>query len=167
MPIHNRHRDRATNASKDNLSLWLHRVPSTAFGWRVEQAPIQTGSASVAQTLPTYSIYWPVWPDKNRQMYIKVVQIWFQKKNEWFSNLYRNCLTMWMILANCCHRLWMVTQSAKNRPIWSHCYWPTKCWHKIFLASQDAHIFISNCCLLQFGKPNQLAWSVCKLDRGR
>ena len=23
----------------------------------------------------------------------------------------------------CCHRLWMVVLSAKNRPIWSHCYY--------------------------------------------
>ena len=31
-----------------------------------------------------------VWPDKNRQMSIKVAQIWFHLKNEWFGHLYKN-----------------------------------------------------------------------------
>ena len=63
-----------------------------------------------------------MWPDKNRQTSIKVAQKWFHYKNEWFWNLYKNCLTMWAIWVNkCCHRLWMVAQSAKNCPFWSHC----------------------------------------------
>ena len=35
-----------------------------------------------------------VWPDKNRQMSIKVAQKWFHKKNEWLRHLYKNCLTI-------------------------------------------------------------------------
>ena len=47
-----------------------------------------------------YVIIWPipdrdqqsVWPEKNRQMSIKVSQKWFQKKNDRFWYLYKNCL---------------------------------------------------------------------------
>ena len=42
----------------------------------------------------------PVWPDKNRQMSIKVAQKWYHKKNEWFWHLCKNCLRMWKIWAN-------------------------------------------------------------------
>ena len=38
-----------------------------------------------------------VWPDKIRQMSIKVAQRWIHWKNEWFWHLYKNCLTMWVI----------------------------------------------------------------------
>ena len=41
----------------------------------------------------------PVWPEKNRQMSIKVAQKWFHKKNDRFWNLYKNCLRMWEIWA--------------------------------------------------------------------
>ena len=41
--------------------------------------------------------YETVWPDKNRQMSIKVTQKWFHQENEWFWHLFKNCLTMWAI----------------------------------------------------------------------
>ena len=37
---------------------------------------------------PCYS--WPVWPDKNRQISIKIARKWFHSKNEWFCHLYKN-----------------------------------------------------------------------------
>ena len=42
----------------------------------------------------------PVWPEKNRQMPIKVAQKWFHEKNDRFWHLYQNCLRMWEIWAN-------------------------------------------------------------------
>ena len=63
----------------------------------------------------------PVWPDKNRQMSIKVGPKWFHQKSELFWLLYENWQRMWEIWAKfCCQMLSMVAQMAKNRPIWSH-----------------------------------------------
>ena len=56
--------------------------------------------------LHSYPLIWAVlschavWPEKNRQMSIKVAQNWFHGKYDWFWNLYKNCLRMWKIWAN-------------------------------------------------------------------
>ena len=42
----------------------------------------------------------PVWPNKNRQMSIKVAQKWFHQKNDNFYTFTKNCQRMWEILAN-------------------------------------------------------------------
>ena len=42
----------------------------------------------------------PVWPDKNRQMSVKLAQKWFNYKNDRFWHLYKNCLRTWEIRAN-------------------------------------------------------------------
>ena len=42
----------------------------------------------------------PVWPEKNRQMSIKVAQKWFHEKNDKFWHLYKNCLECGEIWAN-------------------------------------------------------------------
>ena len=42
----------------------------------------------------------PVWPEKNRQMSIKLAQKWFHYKNDRFWHLYKNCQRMWEIWAN-------------------------------------------------------------------
>ena len=55
---------------------------------------IETGKAKRNRAMAS------VWPDKNCQMSIKVAQIWFHKKNEWFWYLYKNYLRMWEIWAN-------------------------------------------------------------------
>ena len=41
-----------------------------------------------------------VWPEKNRQMSIKVAQKWFHYKNDRFWHLSKNCVTMQEIWAN-------------------------------------------------------------------
>ena len=43
---------------------------------------------------------WAVWPDKNRQMSIKVAQNDFTSKSNRFWHLYENCLRMWEIWEN-------------------------------------------------------------------
>ena len=42
----------------------------------------------------------PVWPEKIRQMSIKVAQNDFIRKNDRFWHLYKKCLRMWEIWAN-------------------------------------------------------------------
>ena len=63
-----------------------------------------------------------VWPDKNCQMSIKVAQNDFTRKMNYlytFTKIALECGGFGQI--NCFQRLWMVAQSAINRPIWSHC----------------------------------------------
>ena len=45
------------------------------------------------------TLWLAVWPEKNRQMYIKVAQKLFHSINERFWQLYKNCLRMWEICA--------------------------------------------------------------------
>ena len=41
--------------------------------------------------------FWPVWPEKNRRMSIKVAQKWLCLKYDRFWHLCKNCLRMWEI----------------------------------------------------------------------
>ena len=54
----------------------------------------------VDQKLCIYLAQPPVWPDKNRQMSIKVAQKWFHQKMIDDRHLYKKCLRMWEIWAN-------------------------------------------------------------------
>ena len=52
----------------------------------------------LVSSMPSHCLslkYPPVWPDKNRQMSVKVAQKWFHWKNDRFWHLYKNCLRMW------------------------------------------------------------------------
>ena len=70
----------------------LEQNVESVFKWQRVEIPSKDISAKWERG--------PVWPDKNRQMSIKVAQKWFHKKNEWFWHLYKNCLRMWKIWAN-------------------------------------------------------------------
>ena len=53
----------------------------------------------------------PAWPEKSRQMSIKVAQKWFHSINENFWHLYKNCLKMLTIWAK-----YLLPQAFKSCP---------------------------------------------------
>ena len=64
--------------------------------------PISSQTTSNYVSSPCHS----VWPEKNRQISIKVVQKWFHYKNNRFWHLYKNCRRTWDFgPINCCQRL--------------------------------------------------------------
>ena len=74
---------------------------------------LSSATSSFKETPWTKKVWWWLseWPEKNRQMSIKVAQNWFHYKNDRFWHLYNNSLRMWEIWAN-----WLLPMALKSGP---------------------------------------------------
>ena len=116
-------------ASFPSFSSFQRLSENKCFFIKMLMEGFEPGSSSIGSDLSancattTVPLSSPVWPVKNRQMSLKVVQNDFTRKIKDFDTFIKfayECRRFGQI--NCCQRIWKVVKSLINRPIWSH--WP-------------------------------------------